>query len=183
MKTVFCAALAVVFLSSCADKIVPIKGTYQSTPFTATTTKSFDDVWDKLIDLFAQHGLPIKLVDRSSGLIISSESRMPATIELKNGALQNKDAFVVVPQRHDIGANRDEPVSGYTLGKKGTLLTSDVSGEWNVRIKKSGEGCIINVNLVNLSYDVTIDKYPRKTSLNDYKSTGVFENIIANYLK
>src|SRR4051794_29287137 len=88
------------FLSGCTYKAVPTTGNH--TPKTSQLTDhSFDQVWDKLIDLFAEKGLPIKIIDRSSGLIISERSILSTTIERKDGTLKYANAFIVIPQVYD----------------------------------------------------------------------------------
>ena len=90
--------ISVSLLTSCASKVIPLKGSYPTTPIEITSTKSFDDVWDNLVDMFAQKGLSIKIIDRSSGLIVSDRSKLSTTIENKKGGLQDPTAFIVVPK-------------------------------------------------------------------------------------
>ena len=78
------------FVASCAStkiNVIPLKGTYPVTPIQITTEKKFDEVWEKLVDVFAQKGLSIKIIDRSSGLIVSDRSLLTATVENNDGSL------------------------------------------------------------------------------------------------
>jgi hypothetical protein len=174
-------------LHSCAPvKSIAPKGSYPPTPMEFKSEKIFDEVWDNLVDVFAQQGLAIKIIDRSSGLIISEKSKLTATIEDKFGKPLDPTAYVVVPKFRNVNSNRDEPISGTLSGvyaKK--MIPLPVFGEWNVRVKKSGNGSTINVNITNVSYDVYMNatKTYNSRGLQDYKSTGIFENALANHIK
>lgn len=151
-------------------KTIPLKNQYQTTPFQSTSTNNKDVVWDKLIDLFAQNGLSIKIIDRSSGLIVSDRSSLTWTHEDKNGKLIKPNAFVVLAKQIDVNKNVVKP--------------GGVSGEWNVRIKDNGSsGTIINVNLVNLKE--TVSGYKIAPYDKDIRgvSTGNFEKIIFDNIK
>lgn len=162
-------------LVNCSSKLIPIKGTYLKPPYEVTTDKSFDEVWDKLIDLFAQKGLPIRIIDKNSGLITSDKSILTVTTETKDGKLKDPTAFIVVAQIYEPGPNRIAPVSGL----------SDVTGEWNVRIKNVNGKTSININIVNIKYQVydAYSRFYKDVLLANYQSTGVFEKLIADIIK
>lgn len=159
-------------MSCYSIKTTPIKGKYQETPFEAISDNNKDFVWDKIIDLFAQKGLPIKIIDRSSGLIISEPSKLTWTYEDNNGKPYEPNSYVVI-----------QKVS-YSNMKKGGL-TAIVTGEWNIRIKAEAEKTRVNINLVNIkrelagiqnsSIPLTVGK--------EAVSTGVFEKIIFDLIK
>ena len=144
------------FLISCSSKLIPLKGSYAEPPYQITSSKNFQQVWDNLVDLFAQKGLSIKIIDKSSGLITSDRSILKTTIEKKDGSLQNPEAFIVLPQIYEPGPNRYVPLAN----------GSDVVGEWNVRIKEINEvlktfelsfSCLLNQkNAVSIPYVTTI---------------------------
>lgn len=169
------AILAAFILLSCAaPKPIALKGSYP-TPVIIETDKTFDQVWDKLIDLFAQKGLSIKVIDRSSGLIVSERATLPATTENNLGVLKDTSAFVVSPKIYHRYAKKYYPVFG--------VLT----GEWNVRIKKSGERTLINVNVVNIvgsePYVTTIAESDRDRPCTECRSTGVFEKFLSGLIR
>lgn len=170
------AFIVIAFLASCSSsKVTPISGTYQKPPFVITSTSNFNAVWDKLIDIFAQKGLPIKIIDRSSGLIVSDRALLSSTFELKTGGLKDPSAFIVLPKVY------------LPSSKKTTNVALDlpVTGEWNVRIKEASGGSTINVNIVNVRYE-TYDFATKRTGeriATSYQSTGVFERIIADAIK
>lgn len=169
------------FIYSCTPKVVPLKGDYPATPMVFKSDKSFDKAWDRLIDIFAQKGLAIKLIDRSSGLIVSDRYQLTATIENKDGVVRDSTAYIAIPKYIVNGAA--VPVTG----KKGSsssvkkqLEANPVYGEWNVRIKQAGANSTVNVNINNVSYS---DPGTKATIyLNNYRSTGVFETTLINMI-
>jgi hypothetical protein len=185
MRSIIVGLFLIWTFSSCSTgKLIPLKGQYPATPIVIDSPNSFEKTWDRLVDLFAQKGLAIKIIDKSSGLIVSENSRMPATIEDKNGKVYDPTAFIVIPVRR-IGSELI-PVSGKTSGPYAKKIkANDVFGEWNVRIKPNGTGSTINVNITNVSYEdyLTATKSYHPVSIYDYKSTGVFENQIAELIK
>jgi hypothetical protein len=132
-------------------------------------------VWDKLIDLFAQKGLPIKIIDRSSGLIISDRSLLTTTFELKAGGLKDSAAFLVLPKLY------------VASSKKTTNIANGmpVTGEWNVRIKENTGSTTINVNIVNVRYETydPVSNRTREHIATNYQSTGIFERLVAESIK
>jgi len=157
-------------LASCSYKTIPLKGSYLEKPYSIETSTSSDKVWDKLIDLFAQKGLSIKIIDRASGLIISERAAFGYTTEDKNGKLKDPTAFIVVPQMYNPGNRMTIPVC------------ENLVAEWNVRIKTQGDKTLINVNVVNVVRNVS-GVYLANNSCPQAKSTGVFERIIADAIK
>ena len=186
MKLFFYSTVFIALLSSCSQKIIPPVGSYPTTPIIITSENSFDKSWDKLIDIFAQKGLSIKLIDRSSGLLVSNKTALIASMENKNGIPINPSAYIIVPSITRNG--RKEPISGTNAGPYATekkIIANDVFGEWNVRIKANGTGSTINVNINNITYDTynSAAKMTVSSPLSFYKSTGVFEEIISTLIK
>lgn len=185
MKTLY--ALVFLFLmSSCTSEIFPIKGNYPPTPIYYMSDKTYDEVWDKLVDLFAQNGYSISLLDKASGIIISGNYAFDATIENKDGSLLDPGAYIVVPKTGAINSvNQFVALSGgYYDTKTKKVITSPVYGVMNVRIKKTNSGTAINTNLVNIYYEISDAKKSLiKTPIKDYRSTGVLEKFIADQIK
>ncbi len=168
----FIIAFLFLFTSCIATKKVSLKGQYLSTPYEVISENSKDVVWDKLIDVFAQKGLAIKVIDKSSGLIVSEESALQWSFEDAKGRLINKKAWVVLPQTIDKATYK--PFKPY-----------QVLGGWNVRIKETPEKkAIINVNLVNIK-EVYSSSSPLSGTVasTGAVSTGKFEEIIADLIK
>jgi hypothetical protein len=152
-------------------KTIPLKNTYSNGNFEKTADAMKDTVWDNIIDFFAKNGLPIKLIDRSSGLIISSESYLTWTFENNKGQLQNPKAWVVLAKQ--INPNNKQPIK-----------YQSVTGEWNIRIKSiSDHQTLINVNLVNTKYSSPFSETVKQFTPGTFQSTGVFENWIYETIK
>ena len=165
--------IACIAISGCTVTKATLKGKYQDTPYQIETTKSFEETWSKLIDLFAQKGLSIKIIDKSSGLITSEKTSFQSsyTYEDAIGKPVNPNAFVVVAKTSYMGA---------------VYPPSSITGEWNVRIKQGEGKTLINVNLVNLNgqYVMAATRYGGQTTGEiDAKSTGVFEKLIADQIR
>jgi len=169
-------ALCIIF-SGCTSKIIPIQNTYLTRPYEITSNKSFEEVWSKLIDLFIQKGISIKIIDKSSGIIISDRTKFSYTIETKENKLKNPDAFIVVGKFYDYSLKAYYPFWGTYWG--------NVTGEWNVRVKTVDNTTHININIVNLKYLDPFDKYAisRELSQGYYSSTGNFEKIVSDLIK
>ena len=113
--------------------------------------------------------MSIKIIDKSSGLIVSEKTKLSWTREDKKGNLINPGAFVVVQSYNTMAQ----------------AVLSYVTGDWNVRIKPLENGkTSINVNLVNIKATNTGAKL---YGLYEYdipaKSTGVFEKTIAEQFR
>jgi hypothetical protein len=170
MKT-FLFLLTICLAGCMSIKTVPLKGAYTNGNFEKTTDKSKDQVWDNIIEFFAKNGLPIKLIDKASGLIVSSESELTWTFEDKKGQLLKPDAWIVIAKQ--INPNNQKPI-------KPTIIT----GEWNIRVKQnSPTETLINVNLVSPKYVTAFTQVATQFSKGTFQSTGNFENWIYNTIK
>lgn len=172
MKYIIPLFIITVF-ASCFPRVRPVKETYVDPPFEATSSFTKEVVWDKIINLFAQKGLSLKIKDKSSGVIASKLSVLSTTIEDRSGKLRNKSAWVVVPAVYN--PHTKTWSSQYT----GIVL-----GEWSVGIKESAKGTIITVSLLNLKRRFTAYKMgEQEVEASFAKSTGVFERLIAEVVK
>ena len=122
MKLLIRILVITTLLSSCAPtKIIQLQGQYPSTPMIFNSEKSFDKVWDNLVDVFAQKGLSIKIIDRSSGLIISGKAILSATMEDKNGKPKNPEAFIagltLVKQKRGQLLDNTNAIRTYVMGE------------------------------------------------------------------
>ncbi|MDT8346197.1 MAG: hypothetical protein RQ756_00225 [Flavobacteriaceae bacterium] len=163
--------------TSCVQlKPIPLKGEYVDKPFEIYSDKSYDVVWDNIIDLFATRGISIKLIDRSSGLIISEKTSFlnEYSFENRDGKLENQESWIVVEKI---------AFEGYHQSVKPDKIT----GEWNIRIKEINDAeTLINVNLTNIEatsfYSGGQVSKPRNLTFKA-KSTGKFEELIASMIK
>ena len=172
-----CIYLFLILFSSCAaPKVIALRGNYPQTPMVFYSDKSFDKVWDNIIDMFAQRGLSIRIIDRTSGLIISDKSKLTWSFENKAGVIEKPQAFVVLERI--MQSYEDQPY-------RPTIVT----GEWNIRIKQMENKTSINVNLTSIQATYGTAYYSSVThsvmTPVDIagKTTGVFENNIYEIIK
>ena len=176
LKSVFLFASSLLLTSCMTLQPLPLKGTYLDKPYEVVSDKKFEQVWTNIIDLFATKGLSIKLIDKSSGLIISEKTSFinDYSFEDKTGKLENPNASVVIEKI---------TYSGYNQSVKPEKIT----GEWNIRIKDNGNGkTIVNVNLTNIDATTFIagSQYsPARNLTFNGKSTGKFEELITTLVK
>lgn len=167
---------ALLFNSCMTMKPLPLKGNYLDKPYEVISDKTFEQVWTNIIDLFATKGLSIKLIDKSSGLIISEKTSFlnDYTFEDKTGNLENPNASVVIEKI---------TYQGYNQSAKPDKIT----GEWNIRIKDNGNGkTVVNVNLTNIdatSFIAGSQYSPARNLTFNGKSTGKFEELISTLIK
>lgn len=170
------AAAAFVFSSCYTTKTIALKGKYPTPPIITMSDKSFDQVWGNTVDFFAQHGIPIKLIDKASGIIVSEKTKLDWSFEDKMGKLVHPQAYVALNKIIDDVSGR-----AYT--------PEEVTGEWNIRIKPTDKGTLINVNLYDIYATYTRAYYssythgviqPVKT---DGYTTGVFERSLEDAVK
>lgn len=186
MKKLFFLVLvsSVTLLSCVSSKIYPVQNSYATLPITMNSESNFDQVWDRLVDLFAQNGLSIKLIDKNSGLIISDNSEITATWEDKNGIVVHPTAYIVTPKVKDLNLQTYVGIVGSYYKKSDLKKPGITRGEWNVRIKKVGTGTTINVNLVNVRYTSFDSRgVSMIKNLSEFKSTGNFEKTITDIIK
>jgi hypothetical protein len=165
-------------LTSCAPTFYPIKGS--STPSNFIVDKPIDTVWSRIIDVFASKGFSIKIIDKSSGLIVTEKysfSNSYTNEKLEGTGLFDPTKWVVVQAVMD--------------NNTGNLLSPEkITGEWNVRVKSLGEDISktsVTVNITNLTATVTMPQYSKTAALitRDLQcySTGVFEKTFAEMIK
>jgi hypothetical protein len=174
-KTLLFVCVAIAF-SSCGTLVnVPLKGNYVDKPIEINSNKPYDQVWSNIIDLFATKGLSVKLIDKSSGLIVSEKTSLidNYSFEDDKGLLVNPSAYVVL--------DRNE-IKGFSK-----LTPDNVTAEWNVRIKSIDKNStVINVNLTNINASKAVagSQYsPARTFIFIGKSTGNFEKQISEIVK
>lgn len=175
MKNYILIAVVALILSSCAS-IQPIQlmHTYQETPYSFTIQKSVDEVWSKIIDVFSEKGFTISTIDKSSGLIISSDYSFKGSIcyELPSGLISDSTAFVVVS------------TEALDFSSENKIVPDIVNGNFNVRIKQDGQLTKVFVNITNLSArsSAYINTIKQNTQF-QVKSTGVFERKLEELIK
>lgn len=172
MKQIFIGLFLICIINSCVStKAIPLKGTYTNGNFEELTSTTKDRVWDNIVDFFSKKGLPIKIIDRSSGLIVSDETGLTWSYEDKNGKLVDLTAWVAI---------KKILISGTKTPVKPTLII----GEWNIRIKDAPNNqTSVAVNLVNPRYTNAYATTLTYFSNGGVRSTGVFEKMIYEHIK
>lgn len=132
MKTkLFAMVLIALTMTSCFATR-QIKGTYPQNLHSVVSTLSVDEVWSKVIDFFATSGVPINVIDKSSGLIVSQKMTFPTTGENRDGTLVKESAYIVSPSQIINGI--PQPVK-------------QVAAVWNIRVKDVAGKTSISINL------------------------------------
>jgi len=176
MRIFIFSFLILLTFNSFAQRKIPIKGDYLTSPYSITTEKNFDETWNTIIDVFMKEGYSIKIIDKTSGLIMSERIVLKYTTEKRKKAeLTNPLAVIVVPQYYEPGPDRYSPLT----------KNSDITGEWNIRVKTIEGKTVISINVVNLKYQFHDTYYHtyREETLSEFKSTGVFEGKIEQAVK
>lgn len=148
-----------------------IRGNYK--PINSFTTSTpYDQVWNNIIDLFAEYNIPIGILSKDSGLItalnIALDERV-VSYENKDGIVTDDNAWFVVPY------------APYVVGARATC-------SFNVRVRQL-EGDIVRIqinindmigyydceffNPLLLKKDLTKNTYPQEC-----RSTGKFETTL-----
>jgi len=160
---------------SCTPKVIPLKNSYDDKPFEMTAGKDFEQVWSNTIEFFAKSGISIKIIDKSSGLIVATATQADVTAEDKNGKLINPDAWAVAEKIYEPGSNRTY------YAKVGTI-------EWNVFLKKATEtSTTVNINLISV-VTITVAQAGfatpiAKTFKTRSRTTGVWEKTVFEKIK
>jgi len=176
IRTLLLAIGASSLFSCYSTKTIALKGKYPTPPIITMSQKSFDEIWSNTVDFFAQHGIPIKLIDKASGIIVSEKTKLDWSFEDKTGKLIHPRAYVALNKTTDDVTGR-------------AFVPEEVTGEWNIRIKPTDKGTLINVNLYDIyaTYGrVYYSEYthgviqPIKT---DGYTTGIFEKTLEDAVK
>lgn len=177
-RTIFFCMLFTIFFSSCATQQFILQdfnpNFIPQTKF--ELSKPYEEVWDKVIDYFAENNIAIKILEKASGLIVSTETEFEATYWLPDTKrLYNPHAAIAVQFKKG-------------LKKDGTGLRT--VAEWNIRVKKIGENkTVISINIANPTVELLLTHYNRRI-YNKWElqydqsaiSTGVFEQSIIGYI-
>lgn len=125
MKNLLLLCFLAFLTQSCVttSNFIPLKGKYQETPVRSKLSHSFDEVWEAAIDLLADTGQGVKMIDKSSGFIIGQVSSFFGTLTLEDvkGNLVNPNASIVV----------EKPRNSFVKD----MFGYDSNAQWNIRIK------------------------------------------------
>lgn len=170
-KIIYCILIGFT-LCSCSGTAIPLRTNYDSLKKVYFSDKSKDEVWNKIIQLFTTDGIGIKLIDKSSGLIVSEKTDFIKnfTQEDGSGKIANQNSFLVVSKYDAMGKN---------------ILPTSVVGSWNIRLFEENQRTALEVNLTNIEAFYGATGY-QGTQIHipfDAKSTGVFERQVAEYVR
>lgn len=139
----------------------------------ATTSKTFEQAWSRAIDIMAETGMQVKILDKSSGIIVSEPYKLTSTFEDINhgNQLANANADVVCLKEY-VGNN----YLGYSV---------NATGNFNIRIKTENNQTSITVNLTNIVSSRTTAQYTvnQQNIPIDCVSTGVLERNILKMIE
>ena len=158
MKKIIILLVILATLSSCAS--TRLLGEYPSQAYSATTSKSAEEVWNNIIDWFFSTKTPISLIDKASGIITSSKISLRAsTTDEFNSAPRYKSKYVVVP----------EGIDPYHMF---------ISGRVMARVKSEGDKTKVSVFLSDL------ECIPQMGEIRyfEVKSIGTFEYQFVKYI-
>lgn len=127
--------------------------------------RSLDDVWNSVVDFFAGNNLNIKIIDKSSGLIISERSYFPSEYVTSN--IPKETSYMAVQFNKIFKAD-------------GTGMRC--SAEWNVRVTKIDDNkTLVVINIGNPIVELNMFKGSytvwERSELQS-ASTGNFEKFI-----
>ena len=166
----------VLSVSSCSPKVYGLRGNYQ-TINSIETNSSFDDVWNRVIDFFAESNIPVATLEKASGIIVASHVNISNTlvaVENEQGVISDKNAWFVFPYEKN-------------------LIGGRVECSFNVRVRKQENGkTYISVNLGGIAGYKSVEYLStltfRKEIINQTVpstcySTGKFEQDLINMFK
>ncbi len=173
--TAICATFCVIIASSCGSSQPILRGNYTINKTSITTSSAFNEVWNKVIDFFAEQSIPIATLEKESGIIVASNITIKYPLcaaEDEYGDLTKPNAWFAFP---------------YT--KKG--VNHKVTCSFNVRVRETEDNkTYISVNISNISGEYQleyIDNFFQK-HLTPYTAiqcepTGKFERDLLNLFK
>lgn len=163
---------ALTTLSSCFPKVYVHPFEYPDQDNKFVVNKSFDEVWDNVIDFFASNNIKIQTIEKNSGIIYTYNSKFSSSYWFNDKKrLGNPSAFIAVQY-------------STRYKKDGTGLHTYAS--WNVRVKKIDDNKTqVSINIADPQVKVTeaIGDITRRQLVEvpvdlQAKSTGAFEKLL-----
>lgn len=172
MKYIIIPVLCLI-LFSCTTRLIPLRGKYPQPPFEITTTQQYEQMWNKVVDVFTERNIPIKIIDKSSGLIVSDKISMGTTVENRNGVPVSDKAFIVVPGYYDPATRKN--ISAFPL--------DNYSGSISVRVKTKENNVTVSVSISGVTAQSYMSGKMQNGDITNFKSTGKFEQSFFDLLK
>ena len=148
-----------ILLSSCSYKFIPLRGTYPKSSI--VIDKSFNDVWNNVIDFVSENGYSFTYLDKENGLIVFKSSLIYSfTFEDNDGKPINPDAYFVLP----IFTSEQ----GYD---KRVISSINIICNWNIRVRALNDKTKVSINFYDSDITYLKTSYPNIR----FASTGKFE--------
>jgi hypothetical protein len=150
---------------------------------------SKDQAWQKVMDLFVANSIPIKLMDKSSGLIQSDKIGLGSHYALSNADDSVSWALCeAVKSAESVSYTVEKPFSTTTVqtqGESGTFFyhfPQIINAELQVYVRETDDGTVLlSINLMNLSASA-VDANTGNTRDFAIKTSKRLENTIGNFL-
>ena len=147
--------------------MVPLKGSYPANAIEISSSLSTDSIWSQVEQLFSAHGLSIKEVDRSKGIITTRKTDfIPAyTFENETGQMQEAQAWIVLPK---------------TIVKDKQWKVESIYSQWHLQLSSSPEG----ITSIKVEPKIECTYYASSFVRNETygQSTGKFEELLKSSL-
>jgi hypothetical protein len=171
----------------CSAQLFAITTPKPIDPVVFSLKVSKDQAWQKVMDLFVANSIPIKLMDKSSGLIQSEKIGLGS-----HYALSNADDSVSWALCEAVQST--ESAGSYTVQSAFSTTTAQVqnavfyqfpqviNAELQVYVRETADGMVLlSVNLMNLAANA-VDVNTGNTRDFAVKTTKRLENTIGNFL-
>lgn len=160
MKQAFWGAAAISFLlAGCAGPSLKTPSAY-STPPPTTYDASFDQVWESAVDWFAVNNIPIKNIEKDSGIIGSEYSLGSDYSQIDCGRMDTGNMFLLNDQK----------------------FVANI----NVLVRESDDGVLVKPNVFGHGTFQLFDAWngrPKTIEANRCVSTGNLERSLHSYLE
>jgi hypothetical protein len=147
---------------------------------------SKDQAWQKVMDLFVANSIPIKLMDKSSGLIQSEKIGLGTHYALSNADDSVSWALCeAVQSKESMEFSSQSLFTNTTVQAQGVVFyqfPQVINAELQVYVRETADGMVLlSVNLMNLAANA-VDANTGNTRDFAVKTTKRLENRIGNFL-
>lgn len=157
IKTLAITVATAVFISGCAGPSIQPPNAYD-VDHTESYAKEFDEVWEKTVDWFAVNNIPIKNIEKDSGIIGSEYSLGSDYSQVDCGVLDAGNLYL--PASQTVVANINVLVRS---AGPNTTVKPNVFGQGNFQLVE-----VLNNRQVSLKADRCITTGELEEDLHDY---------------
>jgi hypothetical protein len=158
---------AYILIHGCNPILVPLKGEYVTSPKETVSALSTDSIWTHIEHLFRTHGLAVKKVDKTQGIITTRKTAfIPLyTFENETGQLEEAQAWVALPK---------------VLVKEKQSKPKSIYSQWHVQFAELGNG----ITSIKVDSTVLCTYYPNSfVKMETHgQSTGKLEELLRSTL-